>query len=1770
MQPVSCKVAPGLQSPCSSFPQVLNPTSQQVVPAGAQPVSTPLTPAASFLSDLEDLVLQETEDSHSGVFLQSTNIPQFDLGALANLSLPIDEVFAPPLNPGFGLPVADQPGLPMTSCFPIQGTSEFCQPPPINCAQIPGQPTLCQPDPMPCLPDNGNPELCQHIPGPPTLCEPAVGLSNTCQAIPGLPIPCTPIQGQPNSCFPVSIPPPIIGGPGPVIPLPPGIIPGQPLGSFNAGNFKASWTLVMIEGKPALEITMSALTNGWIAIGWSLGKPHIAADIVVGAVINGQGVIEDRYSLGYAQVVLDLKKNVELVAASETGGITLVTFRRLLDTFDPLQDVPILNQEMLIQWAYGITDDFGKHDTASRGIIRLNFLSPSGLLFDPTLPLSITGNGITLLARPTILRNKAKGLIFTLSARTTGWVGFGFSTSKAHLNTDMVIGKVVNGVPVIEDFFSRTSAQIEKDTIENFELIGGSEINGVTTINFVRALDTGDSLQDIAIPNAPVLVQLAFGQTDQFNIHLTNAQYSVLANLQAPTPPPGGIINAAGVTVAFQPLLLKNSIPAIQFQITAPTLGWVSVGWSLLGSHVQTDMVVGFVENGIARVEDRFSPVLGTPFLDPIQNVELVSGSEENGVTMITFVRPLITADPQDIPIVNTRYIVHVAYGLNDVFTQHPLIAAGIAEVNFLAPALPPFTGSVEGAGVSLQYFPVFLPNKIPALQMTMTAPTKGWVSVGWSTLGPHVWTDMIFGYVDSFGQPKLEDRFSQTLGPVPVLDKSQDVFLVGGYEENGMTSITFIRPLKTPDPFEDVPIGDMTLLLQLAYGDTDDTNIQHAPGKSAAFPINFGNPALVPPLGQFQALQGQFNASWNIVPGPKGKPAILMNISALTQGWVGIGWSAEGISHQNTDLIVCAVLNGAPLIKDAFSLSLGIPFALDKKMDVSLIAAKEDNGITSCLFQRTLESFDNVSDIDILNQMYLVQYAFGDTDDFNIQHDIDSRGVIQANFITGAVTGANPGTFTSPDGDMTLQWSTVNGGQALLMTVTAQTNGWIGFGLMGGRNAHSNADLIQVLMNDTSGLPQAIDGMSRTFGAPIPDASQDITVLSGSQQNGVTTVTFVRPMLTTDSCCDLPIVDGGQVFVWAMGADDNVAYTIHRPNARGRSMANFVSGRVLVVLAAFNPATSFAVTIGLILLIYVFFRFAYKCCKFYRIYFFGPRKNDEPVFRPEAEDGSVSENDEHESRKARMKHYYRGSEAIRYKKRKRSYSLDGSDYDSQYSEDEDEDEDQEECKKDDKEETGEEKPKFERSKFSKTETASSQKIEEKAAKLALSNACYRFFYSRFCDSQVTFIDAVVWTLFVFINIGYVAIWQVRLFNDVGANLGYVAAANAFFVMLPATRKSILTFLLGLPFDRAIMYHRWIGRLIFYLSTAHLLYFLVLDGIDGMLGFVFTFPKYITGTIAWIFLVIIFLTSFGFIRRRAFNFFYTMHFAFIGFYIVAAFHSTVFIPFAAAAGVLWIGDRIIRLIYGAFPVKSSEFKLLPGDIVRVRFPKNCMAKYELGQYVFVNFPRISFFEWHPFTISSGPEEPEIELNIRSLGNYTRSLIEDAKKSMAIQVRVDGPYGKWPFNYSRYRKVMLVGGGVGVTPCIAALRHLYQINILFGKTEPIVKEVIFVWSCKNEESYKWFEDVIEECWSKSGTMGFPKLKAYIYLTQEGHTKIPRLLTGRPNFKCIFEEVETDSIVAHRIAVIACGPRKLTNQVWDMTIKHSRKDMRFDFHHETFEF
>ncbi len=56
------------------------------------------------------------------------------------------------------------------------------------------------------------------------------------------------------------------------------------------------------------------------------------------------------------------------------------------------------------------------------------------------------------------------------------------------------------------------------------------------------------------------------------------------------------------------------------------------------------------------------------------------------------------------------------------------------------------------------------------------------------------------------------------------------------------------------------------------------------------------------------------------------------------------------------------------------------------------------------------------------------------------------------------------------------------------------------------------------------------------------------------------------------------------------------------------------------------------------------------------------------------------------------------------------------------------------------------------------------------------------------------------------------------------------------------------------------------------------------------------------------------------------------------------------------------------------------------NVVQIRFFKHKLADflglYKVGQYVFVNFPGVSLLEWHPYSVSSGPDEQTIELHIK--------------------------------------------------------------------------------------------------------------------------------------------------------------------------------------------
>jgi NADPH oxidase len=77
-------------------------------------------------------------------------------------------------------------------------------------------------------------------------------------------------------------------------------------------------------------------------------------------------------------------------------------------------------------------------------------------------------------------------------------------------------------------------------------------------------------------------------------------------------------------------------------------------------------------------------------------------------------------------------------------------------------------------------------------------------------------------------------------------------------------------------------------------------------------------------------------------------------------------------------------------------------------------------------------------------------------------------------------------------------------------------------------------------------------------------------------------------------------------------------------------------------------------------------------------------------------------------------------------------------------------------------------------------------------------------------------------------------------------------------------------------------------------------------------------------------------------------------------------------------------EVFMRSRRGKQPVTVVEVVQHASDVVEVKMKLNSdrRLKYTAGQYLFLNVPIISEEEWHPFTLSSAPEEPYFSCHIR--------------------------------------------------------------------------------------------------------------------------------------------------------------------------------------------
>ncbi|KAG3176175.1 hypothetical protein PC128_g17402 [Phytophthora cactorum] len=436
--------------------------------------------------------------------------------------------------------------------------------------------------------------------------------------------------------------------------------------------------------------------------------------------------------------------------------------------------------------------------------------------------------------------------------------------------------------------------------------------------------------------------------------------------------------------------------------------------------------------------------------------------------------------------------------------------------------------------------------------------------------------------------------------------------------------------------------------------------------------------------------------------------------------------------------------------------------------------------------------------------------------------------------------------------------------------------------------------------------------------------------------------------------------------------------------------------------------------------------------------------------------------------------------------------------------------------------------------------------------------------------------------------------------------------------VLAVRNNSLLLALTGIPFERALFYHKLFSYATIVLTVVHACAYYVAPDEHVQTEDKDMDYKLLTGYVSFVAMVFLCILSVNKIRRRFFELFLRSHW--ILFIVATVFASLHGAPYIIVGVLPWFFDMLNRLVFRARkyshgslrPAKVStgivsreqvSVHVLPGDITLIQFPRvrkdtGEAFEYEAGQYAFVCIPSISYLEWHPFTFSSSPNETMVTMHIKTLGDWTKKVTiaaVDTTEYSLFDILLDGPYGKLsvdidtPGVYSHY---VLLSGGIGMTPMRSIVNWLYTEH--HEGYRPDIKNVHFVWSVRdrdliqalvdgtglhhetsNHKSY--FPARIQDANEPTSTFF-----SEFYLTR-GEKDVEALLDhqltsclrygSRPDTAKILRAMgeKAKEAGSTRVAVLACGPNSLVSDVVVASITLSKEmNIHFDVHTELFDF
>ena len=292
-------------------------------------------------------------------------------------------------------------------------------------------------------------------------------------------------------------------------------------------------------------------------------------------------------------------------------------------------------------------------------------------------------NSLTLISPDSLYlywKHDKETITFELHLKnTSAWASFGVENDKQQ--SDFVVaGLSVYGIGYFADY-AFVDGKAKTDTVHNWFLLDAFNSDEFTVFKFNRniKLVCDGNTEDLDILSGANRVIFSTGNTE--NVIEKNGTQSVtfLTESLGPfncvkTQKPTFTSSPTGVYSFFEDLVedgayrLYWNYTKTDFigEIHVRTLGWVGFGLSPTGGMDKSDVVIGWISNGVANFTDRFINGQTKPVIDKNQDWKLLSSAESNGYTIFKFQRPIKLCDADDRTIEEGTPRVIFAWGKSD------------------------------------------------------------------------------------------------------------------------------------------------------------------------------------------------------------------------------------------------------------------------------------------------------------------------------------------------------------------------------------------------------------------------------------------------------------------------------------------------------------------------------------------------------------------------------------------------------------------------------------------------------------------------------------------------------------------------------------------------------------------------------------------------------------------------------------------------------------------------------------------------------------------------------------------------------------------------------------------------------------------------------------------------------------------------------------------------------------------------------------------------